>query len=93
MWGFVLAALRNEISMSLTNMRVVNEGIAEGQASVLNERQIVHYCYGDDFFNKKNYMNEDALLSAVWKACAPEGTLNGAVARPIHEAAVFYDLA
>jgi hypothetical protein len=93
MWGFVFAALRNDIPMSLTNMCVVNDRIAEGQASVLCERQIVHYCYGDDFFNKKNYMNEKDSLEAVWKAHAPEGTINGAVTRAIHEAAVFYDLA
>ena len=38
-------------------------------------------------------MNEDASLNAVWKARAPEGTVNGAVTEAIHEAAVFYDLA
>ena len=93
MWGFVFAALRNGIPMSLTNMCVANGRIAEEQASALRDRQIVHYCYGDDFFNKKNYMTENDSLDAVWKACAPEGTVNGAVTKAIHEAAVFYDLA
>jgi hypothetical protein len=93
MWGFVLAALRNDISMSLTNMCVANDRIAEEQASILRDRQIVHYCYGDGFFNKKNYMNEDDSLNAVWRACAPDGTVNGAVTSAIQEAAVFYDLA
>jgi hypothetical protein len=93
MWGFVFAALRNGIPMSLTNMCVANDRYAEEQASNLRNRQIVHYCDGDDIFNKRNYVNGEDALNAVWKARAPEGTINGAVTKAIHEAAVFYDLA
>jgi hypothetical protein len=71
----------------------MNDRTEVDQTSVLNDGQMVHYGYGDDFFNKKNYMNEDDSLNAVWKACAPEGTVNGAVTRAINEAAIFFDLA
>lgn len=93
MWGFVFAALRNGIPMFITNMCVTNGRIDIEQVSALRDRQIVHYCYGDDFFNKKKFMNQDDSLKTVWKAYAPEGTVSGAVTKAIREAAVFFDLA
>jgi hypothetical protein len=93
MWGFVLAALRNDIPMSFTNLCIANGASSENQAAALSQHAIIHYCYGDEFFNKKNYMNKDASVSAVWKASAPEGTVNGAVSKAIRDAAIFYGLA
>lgn len=92
MWGFVFAALRNDIPMSLRNMCVTNDKNEMEQVSTLRDRHIVHYCYGDDFFDKKLFMKEEDSMRNVWKARAPEGTINGAVTKAIREAAVFYGL-
>ena len=92
-WGFVLAALRIGIPIFVTELCLPNNKNETEQVSALRDRQIVHYCYGDDLFNKKRFMNENDSLKMVWKACAPEGTVNGAVTKAIREAAVFYDLA
>ena len=93
MWGFVLAAMRSDIPMTFTNLCALNGKNAEKKPSVLSERAIVHYCYGDSFFNKKRYMNEEASRNPVWKASAPEGTINAEVTRALREAANFYNLA
>ena len=89
MWGFILAALRNDIPITLTSMCVSNQA---GVTSNINNRQIVHYCYGDDIFDKRRFTNEEAALKTVWKTHASEGTVNGAIAKALHEAAQFYDL-
>ena len=93
MWGFVLAALRLDIPMSTTDLCILNVRSGGERSHVLSERSIIHYAYGDEFFNKKNFMSEDASVHTVWKAGAPEGTINGAVTGAIREAAVFYGLA
>jgi len=93
MWGFVLAAMRSEIPMTLTNLCALNGSKAEMHPSVLGERAIVHYCYGDSHFDKKRYMEEEASRNPVWKASAPEGTINAEVIRALREAAMFYNLA
>jgi hypothetical protein len=93
MWGFVFAALRSDIPMSYTSLCALNRKSAEERSSVLSECSIVHYCYGDSFFDKKHYMKEEASRNPVWKASAPEGTINAEVTKAIREAAVFYDLA
>ena len=93
MWGFVFAALRCNVPVSVTNLCALNGKKAEEQPSVLSERAILHYCYGDGFFDKKRYMEEEASRNPVWKASAPEGTINAEVIRALREAAVFYNLA
>ena len=93
MWGFVLAALRSDIPMTYTDLCVTNGKTAKDQDLSLSDCKIVHYCYGDEVFNKRNYMSEEGSLKTVWKATAPEGTVNGAVTQAIQEAAGFFELA
>ena len=92
-WSFVLAALRIDIPMVLTDLCVSNVKKVEEQSAALKDVRIVHYCHGDEVFNKRNYMSEEGALKAVWKTCAPEGTVNGAITQAIREAAVFFELA
>ena len=93
MWSFVLAALRSDIPMVLSDLCVSNVKKVEEQSAALKDVRIVHYCHGDEVFNKRNYMSEEGALKAVWKTCAPEGTVNGAITQAIREAAVFFELA
>jgi hypothetical protein len=93
MWGFVLACLRRGIPMTLTNICATNNPKASaGDGLILRDRQMVHYCYFDEFFNKKNFINEIDSLKTVWKVEAPGETVNGAVTRAIRDAAAFYGL-
>lgn len=93
MWGFVFAALRNDIPMRITDLCATNGKFAEERPSVLSERAIVHYCYCDSYFDKKRFTGAEASRNPVWKSSAPEGTINGAVTKAIREAARFYNLA
>ena len=93
MWGFVLAALRVGIPISLTNVCVTNFKGQPWRASSPGHAQIVHYCYGDEFFDKRRFMSEGGALSAVWRAEAPEGTASGVVTQALREAAEFYGFA
>jgi hypothetical protein len=58
----------------------------------LDSRQIVHYCYGDDVFDKRRFSSREDSLKTVWKVQASGGTVNGAIAKALHAAAEFYNL-
>ncbi len=90
MWGLVLGAFRIDVPITLTHLCVNNQA---GMTVDLGTRDIVHYCYGDEVFDKRRFASPEASLSTVWKTQAPEGTVNGAIAQALHAAAKFYDLA
>lgn len=90
MWGLVLAAFRIDVPITLTQMCVTNHA---GNITDLDKWGIVHYCFGDEVFNKRRFMDTEASLKTVWKTQAPSGTVNGALAEALREAAEFYGLA
>jgi hypothetical protein len=90
MWGLVLAAFRIDAPIMLTSMCTANQA---GAILDLNNCGIVHYCYGDEVFDKRRFSNTEASLKTVWKMQAPEGTVNGVLAKALREAAEFYELA
>lgn len=90
MWGLVLAASRIDVPITLTRLCTTNQA---GLTVDLGSRDIVHYCYGDEVFDKRRFASPEASLTTVWKTQAPEGTVNGAIAKALHAAAKFYDLA
>ena len=90
MWGFVLAAFRIDVPLVLTRMCATNQA---GLAFDLGNCGILHYCYGDEVFDKRRFSTTEASLKTVWTTQAPEGTVNGTLAKALHEAAKFYGLA
>lgn len=90
MWGLVLGAFRIDVPITLTRWCVNNQA---GLTVDLGNRHIVHYCYGDEVFDKRRFGTAEASLKTVWKTQAPEGTVNGAIAKALHAAAEFYGLA
>lgn len=53
---------------------------------------VIHYCYGNDNWNKRHYFTRDEAPS-VWEPHikAPKGTILGEILAQIHEARNFYD--
>lgn len=90
MWGFALACLRLEIPMTLTNITVTNHEGQANEAEKLAESYVAHYCFGDQYFNKKRFIQSNDARIAVWQAWAPSGTVSGSVTAAIQEAGKFF---
>ena len=89
MWSLILAAVRLDVRPVTTRLCLLNhEGsrlvtAADGRASLL------HYCYGDEEFDKRRYRSEREARG-VWGAGARPGSLNDLVCAQLREAGAFY---
>jgi len=56
------------------------------------EREMIHYCYGDEVWSKRDFLTEEEA-QRVWKppTAAREGTISWEVFRQLREAREFYD--
>jgi hypothetical protein len=81
MWGFVLAAVRLGLRESLVDICTWNlEGVypltvTQAPASLL------HYCYGDSWFQKHQYAGDEAVAASVWSLSSIEGDSAAAAIR------------
>ena len=92
MWSTVLAIHRMELKPTFTDFCISN---AEGDQLVqplVESHPLIHYCYGDAGFNKREYIDYDAALNRVWQVPSDDGTINGAIRGQLREAREFYGL-
>ena len=87
MHAFGLAVAKLDLKTTLTQLADHNYWPDE-----LVEREMIHYCYGDKFWNKRNFITEEEAQK-VWEppTIAGEGTIRGEVLRQLREAKKFYD--
>ena len=86
MYAFGLAVVKLGLEVQLTHLAAHNFSPTE-----LLTAPMIHYCYGDERWSKRDYFHEDQAR-AVWNPTlgAPDGTILGELIRQIRDAAVFY---
>jgi len=85
MHAFGLAAVRLRLRVTLTDLVDYDE-----QPKAPVTRNMIHYCYGDEIWGKRNFVGEQA--KEVWfpKSDAKSGTILGEILSQIIEARKFY---
>lgn len=85
MYAFGFAAVKLGLTVKRTNIVDVN---LRQDARVT--KKIIHYCYGDELWEKRSFMDEQA--SEVWhpEVSARKGTILGELVTQLHEARDFY---
>lgn len=90
MYAFGLAAAR--LGLPVTTTHLVTSNTAPDAA--LGNAVILHYCYGDETWDKRHFTAEDRA-EAVWdspaRVSAPRATALGEILSQIGEARAFYD--
>lgn len=78
MWGLVFAIERLGISWSMTKLAVTDSGrVKMFEIDGDDSPSILHYSYGNEHFNKRDYINSEVRLnSSVWDVKAPEGSIS-----------------
>jgi hypothetical protein len=86
MHAFGLAAVKLGLRITLTHMVDHNYWQTEPL-----RREVVHYCYGDQTWDKRHYFSEEQA-SQVWAAAAsaPHGSVLAEILSQIREAGAFY---
>jgi hypothetical protein len=87
MYAFGLALVKLGLSNDLTHM--VQSNLEPGAPA---QRAMVHYCYGDEHWNKRHFVEEQDAAK-VWQPAisAEAGTVLGEMLAQIKEAASFYE--
>jgi hypothetical protein len=86
MYAFGLAAIK--LGMPVTQTRMVQSNY---HAEETLQGDVIHYCYGDEIWTKRDYFTEDQIKQ-VWepRVKAPRNTVRGEILAQIHEAGEFY---
>ena len=94
MWALVFAVQRLKISWSITDIAITDSGRTE-MIDVHAKRapSILHYSYGNQYFNKRNYSQADVtLFSSLWNIRAPEGSMSEFICAYLTEVKCSYDI-
>jgi hypothetical protein len=85
MHAFGLAVVRLGLRVSLTELVDSDE-----QPKARVSRDMIHYCYGDEIWEKRDFVEEQAR--EVWfpRVAAKRGTIRGEILSQIIEARMFY---
>jgi hypothetical protein len=89
MYAFGLAVTKLKLKLALTELVTFNYQ----QFDSVNSARIIHYCYGDEVWNKRHYFSS-RTSSRVWHptAKAPAGTVLGEIIDQLHEAREYYSV-
>lgn len=78
MWALVFSVQRLGLDYSITRLAVTDAGhqkMIDVDAS--DAPSILHYSYGNEYFNKRDYIESDvSLASSVWHLKAPAGSMS-----------------
>jgi hypothetical protein len=87
MHAFGLAVAKMDLKVTLTQLADHNYW-----PDNLVEREMIHYCYGDEVWNKRDFLTDEEAQS-VWEpqTIAREGTILSEIFRQLREAREFYD--
>lgn len=92
MWAYVLAVHRLALKPTLTEFCISNEN---GNKLINDDEKnhpLIHFCYGDATFDKRDYTDLDAALNRVWQVTPDDGTINGAIRGQLLEARESFEL-
>ena len=93
MWSTVLAVHRLGLEPIITDFCLSNEkGTRPLPPIEPDGPAIIHYCYGGDDFNKRDYSDLDGAMQRVWRVPPDDGTINGAIRGQLRSAREFYRL-
>ena len=87
MWGLVFAAQRLDINWSMTRLAITDSGRTKMiDVNAESAPSIFHYSYGNQYFNKRDYVYVDATLRfSLWDLTAPEGTISAFICGYLNE--------
>lgn len=93
MWSTVLAIHRLGLEPVFTEFCLPNEkGTHPLPPTGPGSPTIIHYCYGGDDFNKRDYLDLEGAVERVWRVAPDDGTINGAIRGQLLAAREFYRL-
>ena len=93
MWALTFAIQRLDLEVVMTEWNLINwPGTRRTDEFDKQTECIVHYCYNDKEFNKRDYMDESGACSRVWKSSCTPHTINALIVRELREAADFYSI-
>lgn len=92
MWSTVLAIHRMKLTPAFTDFCILNEKGTQLIEEAGQDHPLIHYCYGDSSFNKRDYLDLESALDKVWRVPPDDGTVSGAIRKQLREAREFYDL-
>jgi hypothetical protein len=93
MWAVLLAVYRLGLEPRMTEFCVSNFDDCDPRPSPGKDGPaLVHYCYGDDEFNKRNFTTAEDVRTTVWHAHAQKNPVNRVICEQLHEAELFYGL-
>ena len=93
MWALTFAIHRLELSVVMTDWSITNcpGTISPGQLDN-QQASVIHYCFGDEEFDKRDFMDESGAISRVWKCSCSSHTVNDLIVNAIRETADFFSL-
>ena len=94
MWALVFAVERLGLSWSMTRLAVTDSGRTK-MVDINREDGpfILHYSYGNEFFNKRDYMYWDVRLnSSLWNVKAPKGSMSAFICDSLHQVKTDYKI-
>ena len=93
MWSTVLAIHRLGLEPVFTEFCLPNEKGTRPMPPIdPGGPAIIHYCYGGDDFNKRDYLDLKGAMERVWRVAPDDGTINGAIRGQLLTAREFYEL-
>lgn len=92
MWALVLATHRLGLGAVLTTFGATNfEGDRPAPPSG-PEKALLHYCYGDEEFDKRDFTTAEDERAAVWRSVARPGTVNATICAELRAAGEYFGL-
>ncbi len=93
MWAIVLAVHRLKLHPVMTQLCLLNShGHSPLPPPSPSGPKIIHYCYGDEGFNKRDFTDAHSAMHRVWNVLPDDGSINGAIRGQLREAREFYRL-
>jgi hypothetical protein len=87
-WAFALAAWEMDLELALTRLTDTSyRGLDRPESSLTTP--ILHYCYGDDLFDKRRHGNADSAAS-VWTLDACGSSVSAHIVRELGRAREWY---
>lgn len=93
MWALVMAMHRLELEPVTTRLCLSNH-LEDQPLPPLGPAgpKMLHYCYGAERFNKRNYATPEAAESHVWNVPDDDGSIAGAIRQQLRDARKFYGI-
>jgi hypothetical protein len=94
MWALILATYRLGLRSVITGFALSNFGGDRNSLPATPDGNpfLIHYCYGDSIFNKRDFFGKAKTCDRVWQVRRTKVTLSGQVCNEIAAARAFFGL-